>query len=332
MSVDSQAARSLHQRLARALMLWFDTSRRSTFEGGVALTVADEKVDWARILPFVGMHLACLAAFWVGASPVAIAVAVALYLVRMFAITGFYHRYFSHRSFKTSRIGQFLFGVLGASAVQRGPIWWAAHHRHHHAHSDKEDDAHSPIKHGFLRSHMSWFLSKKGFTPDLRRVRDLLQFPELQWLDRFDILVPVALAVGVFGLGVWLEHSAPHLGTDGWQMLVWGFFISTVACSHGTYTINSLSHVFGKQRYRTGDSSRNNLWLALITLGEGWHNNHHHYPSSTRQGFYWWEIDITYYLLKFMAFFGLIWDLKPVPVAVRDHSPRRLRPRVSPND
>jgi stearoyl-CoA desaturase (Delta-9 desaturase) len=327
MSVESPAVRSVVPRFVRALLLWFDTSRRSTFASAeVAFTAADERVDWARILPFVGMHLACLAVFWVGVSAVAVGVALALYWIRMFAITGFYHRYFSHRAFKTSRVGQFIFGVLGASAVQRGPIWWAAHHRHHHAHSDKEDDAHSPIAHSFVRSHMSWFLSKKGFTPDLRRVRDLMQFKELQWLDRFDILIPVALAVAVFGLGAWLETAAPQLGTDRWQMLVWGFFISTVACSHGTYTINSLSHVFGRQRYRTGDSSRNNLWLALLTLGEGWHNNHHHYPSAARQGFYWWEIDITYYLLKFLSMLGIIWDLKPVPVAVRDHSPRRLRP------
>jgi stearoyl-CoA desaturase (delta-9 desaturase) len=328
MSDDNFTKHSWPNRAGRAVLLWFDTSRHaSANKGAMALTVADERVDWARILPFLGMHAACLAVFWVGVSPIAIIVAIALYLIRMFAITGFYHRYFSHRSYKTSRVGQFIFGLLGASAVQRGPIWWAAHHRHHHAHSDQEDDPHSPIKYGFLRSHMSWFLSKKGFTPDLRRVRDLLQFKELQLLDRFDMLVPVALAVGVLSLGAWLETAAPHLGTDRWQMLVWGFFISTVACSHGTYTINSLSHVFGKQRYRTGDSSRNNFWLALLTLGEGWHNNHHHYPSATRQGFYWWEIDITYYLLKVMSWLGIIWDLKPVPIAVRDHSPRRLRPR-----
>jgi stearoyl-CoA desaturase (delta-9 desaturase) len=262
----------------------------------------------------------------VGVSPVALIVCAALYFIRMFAITGFYHRYFSHKSFKTSRVGQFLFGVLGSSAVQRGPIWWAAHHRDHHQYSDKKEDAHSPIQHGFVRAHMSWFLSKKGFAPDLKRVRDLMNYPELRWLDRFDIIVPVLLAVAVFMLGVALEKYAPGLGTNGWQMLVWGFFVSTVLCSHGTYTINSLSHVFGRQRYRTGDSSRNNWFLALITLGEGWHNNHHHYPSSTRQGFYWWEFDITFYLLKVMSWMGIIWDLKPVPVAMRDHHPRRIRP------
>ncbi len=269
-------------RLAPSLLRWID-SGAVTAPRHAAIGDGDgDRIDFARILPFVGMHLACLFAFVVGVSPVAVLVAAIAYLVRMFAITGFYHRYFSHRSFKTSRAGQFVFGVLGAAAVQR------------------------------------------GFVPDLKRVRDLLQFPELRWLDRFDILVPLLLAVGMFGLGVLLQDVAPHLGTNGWQMLIWGFFISTVACYHGTYTINSLSHVFGRQRYRTGDSSRNNWLLALVTLGEGWHNNHHHYPSAVRQGFYWWEVDITFYLLKLLSWLGIIWDLKPVPVAARDRSPRRI--------
>jgi len=298
----------------RTLLSWFDSS-------ATELPTDDEtrdRVDWGRVLPFVGMHAACLAVFWVGVSPVAAGVALALYLLRMFAITGFYHRYFSHRSFKTSRSAQFVFAVLGASAVQRGPIWWAAHHRHHHAHSDRPDDVHSPGQRGFLWSHVGWFLSRRHFAPDLGRVRDLLRYPELRWLDRFDILIPFAMAVGLLALGGWLEHSWPGLGTSGGQMLVWGFFVSTVACYHGTYTINSLCHVWGRRRYATGDESRNNWLLALITLGEGWHNNHHRYPMSVRQGFYWWEVDITYYLLRLLAATGLIWDLKPVPREVRE--------------
>ena len=310
-------------RLLSAFLAWFDSSNAEvTADDGRV-----DQVDWTRIVPFVAMHLTCLCVIWVGWSGVAVSVAVIGYLVRMFAITGFYHRYFSHRSFKTSRAGQFIFGLLGASAVQRGPVWWAAHHRHHHAYSDRPEDAHSPVQHGFLRSHMGWFLTKKGFAPDLKRVRDLLQFPELRWLDRFDILVPVLLALGMLGLGALLEREAPHLGTNAWQMLIWGFFISTVACYHGTYTINSLSHVFGRQRYRTGDASRNNWLLAIVTLGEGWHNNHHHYPSAARQGFYWWEIDITYYTLKLLSWLGIVWDLKPIPISARDYSERRLRPR-----
>jgi stearoyl-CoA desaturase (delta-9 desaturase) len=297
----------------RTLLRWFDAGSSANPEAA-----ARDGIDWGRIVPFIAVHVTCLSVIWVGVSSVAVAVAVLMYLLRMFAITGFYHRYFSHRTFKTSRVAQFVFALLGASAVQRGPIWWAAHHRHHHAHSDRPEDVHSPGQHGFVQSHVGWFLSRRHFAPDLGRVRDLLRFPELRWLDRFDIVVPVALAVLMLLLGMALERTAPHLGTDGWQMLVWGFFISTVACYHGTYTINSLCHVWGRQRYRTGDDSRNNPWLALITLGEGWHNNHHHYPMSVRQGFYWWEIDITYYLLRVLAALGIIWDLKPVPAEVRE--------------
>jgi stearoyl-CoA desaturase (delta-9 desaturase) len=304
------------------LLQWFDNGR-SNF--AAARDNLPDHIDWARIAPFVLMHLACFGVIWVGVSPIAVAVGLVAYLVRMFAITGFYHRYFSHRSFKTSRVGQFIFGLLGASAVQRGPVWWAAHHRYHHANSDQESDLHSPSQHGFWRSHMGWFLSIKGFAPDLRFVRDLLKFPELRWLDRFDIVIPFVLAVGMFVLGVVLSHTAPSLRTTGSQMLVWGFFISTVVCWHATYTINSLSHVFGRQRYRTGDTSRNNWLLAILTLGEGWHNNHHYYPNSARQGFYWWEYDLTYYLLKIMSWLGLIWDLKPVPASVRENSTRKLR-------
>ncbi len=306
----------------RTITRWFDSSQDMV---AAARDSMPDRIDWVRILPFVLVHLACLAVFFVGVSSVAVLVALIAYFVRMFAITGFYHRYFSHRAFKTSRVGQFVFGLLGASAVQRGPVWWAAHHRYHHANSDHACDLHSPSQHGFIRAHMGWFLSMKGFAPDLRMARDLMRFPELRWLDRFDMIVPVILGAGMYFLGVMLAHDAPALHTTGWQMLVWGFFISTVLCWHATYTINSLSHVFGTQRYRTGDTSRNNWLLALLTLGEGWHNNHHHYPNAARQGFYWWEYDPTYYLLKLLSWCGLIWDLQPVPMAVRDHSRRRLR-------
>ena len=311
--------------IRRTLRLWFDSGTATAVQ---ATDRAADRIEWARILPFIGMHAACLAVYWVGWSRVAVGTAIVLYAARMLAITGFYHRYFSHRSFKTSRVGQFVFGVLGASAVQRGPLWWAAHHRHHHAYSDRPEDIHSPRHRGFLWSHMGWFVSNRGFVPDYGRVKDFLRYPELRLLDRFDVLVPVAFAIGLFVFGSVLGHRFPSLHTSGMQMLVWGFFISTVVCYHATYTINSLSHVFGGRRYETGDDSRNNLLLALLTFGEGWHNNHHHYPSSARQGFYWWEVDLTYYCLKVLAALGIIWDLKPIPASVRaSRTSRRLVPR-----
>jgi len=298
-------------RAVKAVLSWFDSG--SLAAPDAAQAARPLRVDWLRTLPYFGMHLACLAVFWVGWSPVAVAVAVAAYALRMFAITGFYHRYFSHRSFKTSRPVQFLFALLGAASVQRGPIWWAAHHRHHHVMSDQPGDPHSPVQHGFWHSHTAWFLTREHFPIREDRVRDLLRYPELRFLDRFDIVVPVLFALGLFGLGAWLERVAPGLGTSAGQMLVWGFFISTVVLYHATFTINSLAHRWGRRRYATRDDSRNNFWLALITFGEGWHNNHHHYPAAARQGFFWWELDITWYVLRGMAALGLVRDLRAVP-------------------
>jgi stearoyl-CoA desaturase (Delta-9 desaturase) len=266
------------------------------------------------------MHLGCLGVIWVGWSPIAAAAAIAAYVVRMFAITGFYHRYFSHRTFQTSRFMQFVFALIGATAVQRGALWWAANHRHHHRHSDQETDVHSPRQHGFLWSHVLWLTTRKHFPTRLEYVKDLARYPELRFLDRHDNLVPILLGLASFGVGALLEAFYPGLGTSGAQMAIWVFFISTVALFHGTCTINSLSHCFGSKRFDTADDSRNNFWLALLTLGEGWHNNHHHFPGSVRQGFYWWEIDLTFYGLKMMSWTGLIWKLHPVPPRVYEQA------------
>lgn len=280
----------------------------------------ERQVDWLRLLPFALLHLSCLGVLWVGWSPLAVWVAVLSYWVRMFAVTGFYHRYFSHRTFRTSRLVQFLFAVLGSAAAQRGPLWWAGHHRHHHRHSDTAGDLHSPREHGFWWSHMLWITTRSNFPTRLYNVSDLARFPELRFLDRFDMVAPLLLAVAMAALGRYCGTRFPESGTSGVQMLVWGFSISTVVLFHATCTINSLAHLFGSRRFATRDNSRNNLWLALITLGEGWHNNHHRYPGSTRQGFYWWELDPTYYLLKLFSRIGLIGDLRPVPEAVYNRS------------
>lgn len=275
----------------------------------------DRRIDWLRAVPFLAIHGACLAVLWVGFSWVALAVCVSLYFVRMFFITAFYHRYFSHRAFRTSRAFQFVMGVLACTAGQRGPLWWASHHRHHHGHADEHEDAHSPGQHGLLWAHMGWFLTRGNYATRWRFVRDWGRYPELRWLNRLDWVPFVLLGAGLYGLGAWLAMRAPELGTSGAQMLVWGFFVSTVAVYHGTYTINSLAHRFGRRRFATRDSSRNNFLLSLITLGEGWHNNHHHYPATVRQGFYWWELDPTWYGLIALSWTGLIRDLRPLPRA-----------------
>jgi stearoyl-CoA desaturase (delta-9 desaturase) len=304
---DAEGMRRSH--LITSLVQWFDSdaaTENMDAEG-------KGRVDWMRIVPFIFLHVTCLAVIWVGWSWVALVVAGALYVVRMFAITGFYHRYFSHRTFKSGRFWQFLFAVLGNASVQRGPLWWASHHRHHHRFADRREDVHSPSQHGFWWSHIGWLTSRENFPTNKRYVKDWLQYPELRWLNRFDTVVPILLAASLFGLGEMLAAFAPHLGTNGPQLLVWGFFISTVILFHATVTINSLDHMVGTRRYQTPDTSRNNALLAMITLGEGWHNNHHHYPIAARQGFFWWEIDVTYYILVMLSWFGIVKDLRPVP-------------------
>jgi len=281
-----------------------------------------DKVDWMRVLPFVILHLGCFGIVWVGASSVAVWSAVALYFIRMFAVTGIHHRYFSHKTYSTSRFGQFLLAVFAGTTVQRGSLWWAYHHRHHHQHSDGPEDAHSPHVHGFIWSHIGWITSRRNFPTDYSKIKDLAKFKELVWLNRFDLVVPILFATGIYFTGVALEAFAPQLGTNGLQMLVWAFFVSTTALFHGTACINSMAHLMGRRRYRTEDDSRNSFILAMITLGEGWHNNHHRYQSSTRNGFYWWEIDPTYYGLKFLSWTGFIWGLKAVPQSVLDEGAR----------
>ncbi|HEX2230078.1 MAG TPA: acyl-CoA desaturase [Candidatus Binatia bacterium] len=308
--------------LATSLVQWFDAD----FHGRPSeARIRDiDRVNWLRCFPFVLLHLGCLAVFFVGWSWTAIHVAIILYIVRMFAITGIYHRYFSHRTFKTSRSAQFVFAVLGASSAQRGPLWWAANHRNHHRHSDTEADPHSPVRYGFLRSHAGWFMCTRYYPTQYRRIQDFARFPELVWLNRFDKVVPALLGLLIFILGVALNYTMPSLGVTGVQLFVWGFVVSTTLLFHATASINSVAHIFGRKRYDTGDESRNNLLLALITLGEGWHNNHHQHMGCARQGFYWWEIDLTYYILKLLSLCGVIWDLKPIPPEAYDPAAGRF--------
>jgi stearoyl-CoA desaturase (delta-9 desaturase) len=264
----------------------------------------NRRIQWVRSIPFFLVHLVALAgAIWVGFTWKLALLAVALYFVRMFGVTAGYHRYFSHRTFRTSRVFQFLLALLAQTSSQKGVVWWASHHRLHHKKSDQPGDVHSPVLDGFAWSHVGWIVSKEHEETDLSRVQDLAKYPELMWLNRHFLVPPTALAVVIYLIG-------------GGPALVWGFFVSTVLLWHGTFTINSLSHVFGKRRYATSDESRNSALLALITMGEGWHNNHHHYQRSVNQGFYWWEIDMSYYLLWALSKVGLVWDLHTAPAHV----------------
>lgn len=262
---------------------------------------ADEKVQWVRSLPFILAHLMPLAAIWTGVRPRDLVICAVLLFGRMFFITAGYHRYFAHRSYKLGRVMQFIMAFGAMTSSQKGVLWWSGYHRHHHRYSDLQEDIHSPKK-GFWWSHVGWIMCSKYHKPDYSLIPDFAKYPELRFLDRFWALPPVILAVSV--LLLW-----------GWSALWIGFFLSTVLLWHSTFFINSLAHVFGRRRYVTTDTSRNSLLLALLTLGEGWHNNHHHFQASVNQGFFWWEIDVTYYILKGLEFLGLAHDLRKPPAA-----------------
>jgi stearoyl-CoA desaturase (Delta-9 desaturase) len=276
--------------------------------------VEHDDILYPSAIPFVLVHLACLAAFWTGVTYEALAIFLVLYWGRIFAIGAGYHRYFSHRAYRTSRLFQFVLAFLSESSAQKSVLWWAAKHRHHHLYSDTETDIHSPRHKGFLYSHLGWIFSPRNEQIDLAKIADFARYPELLWLHKHERVPPVVLALLSYLVG-------------GWPGLVVGFFWSTVLVYHATFCINSLAHVSGRRRYVTADDSRNNWLLAVVTMGEGWHNNHHAYQSSVRQGFRWWEIDATFYILRALSWFGVVWDLKAPPAAVR-HNEHRLGSRV----
>jgi len=264
-----------------------------------------DRLAWAPSVPFFAIHAGALATpFLFPATGGLLALAAGLYALRMFAITAGYHRYFAHRAYKTGRAFQLVLAVLGGMSAQKGALWWAAHHRDHHRYSDTEEDIHSLVRRGFWWSHVGWILSTRYDRTVVENVKDLTRWPELRWLDRFHWVPPAALA-----LLLWLA--------GGWAAFAWGFLVSTVFLWHGTFAINSLCHLIGRKRYETGDESRNSFALAVVTLGEGWHNNHHFYAATANQGWFWWELDVSYYLLRALAAVGVVRDLRLPPPHIR---------------
>jgi stearoyl-CoA desaturase (delta-9 desaturase) len=255
-------------------------------------------------------HLGCLAILVVGVSVPAVAVAVLLYLIRGFGVTAGYHRLLAHRSFQTSRPVQFLFALAGSLAVQGGPLWWVAHHRAHHCDTDTREDIHSPTTHGFWQSHMGWMMSAEAFQEQGANARDLHRFPEIKFLQRNYVTLLIGQGVLLYALGAALRAGFPHWGTSGAQFLVWGLFVSTVALWHATFMVNSVCHIWGGRPNRTRDDSTNNALVALLALGEGWHNNHHAFPFSARHGLRWWQLDLTWLLLRSLEKLGLVANLK----------------------
>ncbi|MBO6933738.1 MAG: acyl-CoA desaturase [Deltaproteobacteria bacterium] len=278
--------------------------------------IEKKKLDWGGAIPFILCHLVAFGAIWTGITWQAAVVCLVLYVVRMWGVTAGYHRYFSHRTFKTSRVFQFILAFIAMSSAQKGVLWWGAHHRRHHKHSDQPGDIHSPVLGGFWHSHMGWLFYDGASDTDMDKIKDFAKYPELVWLNKYFLVPPTVLAVACL----------TFFGLPG---LIVGFFWSTVLLWHGTFFINSLAHVFGKRRFQTTDDSRNGVFLALITLGEGWHNNHHRYQASARNGFYWWELDVTYYVLKALSWLGIVWDLRPVPEKILEEGREADRARAA---
>jgi stearoyl-CoA desaturase (Delta-9 desaturase) len=262
------------------------------------IAIKRKHYDLATMLPFLAMHAAVLLVLTVPFKWSLLAWLFGSYYLRMFAVTGGYHRYFSHRSYKLNRFWQFAMAFLAQTSGQKGVLWWAAHHRDHHLHSDRKTDLHSPVHEGFWWSHLGWILSDEYDNFDPKRISDFNRYPELRFLNNYHLLPTVIYAAAIWYIG-------------GKDAFFWGYIAATVLLYHGTFLINSLTHIWGTRRFATPDESRNNFILAIVTLGEGWHNNHHYYMSSVRQGIRWWEIDVTYYVLVVLSWVGITRDLRP---------------------
>jgi stearoyl-CoA desaturase (delta-9 desaturase) len=257
-------------------------------------------------------HALPLGALWSGVTRASLVMCVVLYVVRIFFVTAGYHCYFAHRAFKTSRAFQLLLAVGAQASGQGSALRWAAAHQHHHTNSDRPADVHSPAQHGLYHSHFGW-LCRKAYLATTERVSTRFSaFPELLWLDRYQYVPYVVLAGAMLA---WL----------GWPGFFFAYGLSTLLVFHATFTVNSLSHRFGYRTYDTADDSRNNWFVALIMLGGGWHNNHHRYPGSVRQGFRWWEVDVTYYVIRLLGALGLVWDVREPPAELTAPTSREGR-------
>lgn len=270
----------------------------------------EKKLSYLVMAFFITYHMAALLVFHVGFSWVAFLTFFAFYVFKASSITIGFHRYFAHRSFKTSRFFQFLLGLAGSLSGQGGVLWWSSHHRAHHKHSDEKEDLHSPVVYGFWESHMGWMMNPKCFKPAKYKLNDFTKFPEIKFLNKFYGPIMILQGVLIYFAGVYLENNYPELGTSGLQLLVWGFFLATVWTWHVTFSINSICHIFGKKRFKSNDESRNNWIMGILAMGEGWHNNHHKYGWSARNGMRWYEFDLSWYVIKTLSLLGIVWDVK----------------------
>jgi stearoyl-CoA desaturase (Delta-9 desaturase) len=239
-----------------------------------------------------------------------VAVWAASHFLRAIGLTLAFHRYFAHRAFKMNRVARFVWTWIGTSAMQKGPMWWAGHHVNHHKYADRDGDPHSPMVSGVYYAHIGWFLNDTRhdkLEPNNPVIRDFSRVPEIAFIEKYFFLPPLLLAIAMFAIG-------------GFPLLIWGFCLPTMTLAHATFAINTVNHMFGSRRFETVDESRNNPLTALFAVGEGWHNNHHRYQRAARNGFYWWEFDPTWYVIRAMKAVGLAWDVQAVPKRIYEEA------------
>ncbi|AJC49366.1 acyl-CoA desaturase [Allofrancisella guangzhouensis] len=267
------------------------------------------KSNYITKIAFAGLHFSCLGIFFVNYNLTALLVFIITFSMRTFALTAGYHRYFAHKSFQTSRTFQFILALIGTWASQKGPLWWSGHHRYHHIHSDKTTDLHSP-KNGFFQSHISWIFNPTNNSVDSKYTKGWSKYPEIVWLDKFSHLSFFLYLIGLFVIGNFVAYKYPNLGTSGLSFVFFGGILSTVLLYHTTFSVNSFCHIFGSKDYLTTDNSRNNWLIAILTFGEGWHNNHHKFAYSVRNNLKFWQIDITYIILSILKKLRIVWGFK----------------------
>lgn len=280
------------------------------------------KVIKARVLV---VHLFSLGVLFVPYTHELLIATVVSYFIRVFAWEGASHRYFAHRTYETSRAFQLFLAILAAAAGVRGPLWWVTHHRLHHRTSDTVDDLHSPIYYGFWYAHMNWFFNQRNSETDLDAAKEFVRFPELVLVNKYHYVFLPILMIAIYLAG---EYTALFGRTGlGWSAVFWVFFLGTMLALQSLFTINSFVHgikpsIFNHRRFGTDDTTTNCWPMAILTMGASWHNNHHRYAGSAKVGFYWWQIDLTYCVLRLLALLGLIWNLRLVPEAVREEGRR----------
>lgn len=284
-----------------------DLSNRSNIPEYVPGKLVWSRVNWTVVLGIAVMHIGAVAALFYFSWSALVLAAFFMWVTGGLGITLGFHRLLTHRSFKTPKWFEYCLSIAGSLAWQGGPAQWIGVHRIHHAHSDEEGDPHTP-KHGFTWAHVLWCMHKDS---DGRRgldaAKDIMRDPGQRFINNYFYLFQIALIPILYGGGVLASYLG--LATSGLSWVLWGICLRTVVVYHVTWFVNSASHTWGYQNFKTGDLSTNLWWVALLSFGEGWHNNHHAYQRSAAHGLKWYEFDLTYWTIRLLSLVGLAHDI-----------------------